>query len=140
MTVPRELSPDECVALLSVGSVGRVGLCAADGPHIVPVNYVLDGESIVFRTSVYGVLGRHDWSAGVVAFEVDELEAATRSGRSVVVRGPAERIEDPDAMDAIAWTTDPSPWAGGLRRQYVRVRFSEMSGRAVGEDTSGPEH
>ena len=140
MTVPRELSPDECVALLSVGSVGRVGLCAADGPQIVPVNYVLDGKSIVFRTSAYGLLGRHDWSSGVVAFEVDELEAATRSGRSVVVRGPAERIEDPDEMDAIAWTTDPSPWAGGLRRQYVRVRFSEMTGRAVGEDTSRPEH
>jgi nitroimidazol reductase NimA-like FMN-containing flavoprotein (pyridoxamine 5'-phosphate oxidase superfamily) len=139
LTVPRELSRDECTALLGAGSVGRVALCSADGPHIVPVNYVLDGESVIFRTSAYSMLGQHDWSSAVVAFEVDELDPENRSGRSVVVRGPAERIEDADEVDSIAWTTDPSPWAGGLRRQYVRVRFSEMTGRAVGEDTSGQE-
>ncbi len=138
MTIPRELSRDECVGLLKAGSVGRIALCTADGPHIVPVNYVLDGDSIVFRTSAYSVLGQHDWSSSLIAFEVDELDTATRSGQSVVVRGQAARIEDSDEVESIAWTTDPSPWAGGLRRQYVRVRFSEVTGRAVGEDLSGP--
>ena len=84
------------------------------------------------------MLGQHDWSSSIVAFEVDELDTASRSGQSVVVRGPAERIEDSDEVESIAWTTDPSPWAGGLRRQYVRVRFSEVTGRAVGVDMSGP--
>ena len=140
MTIPRDLTRDECVALLAAGTVGRVALCTADGPHIVPVNYVVDGESIVFRTSAYSLLGQHDWGSSTVAFEVDELDPVARSGRSVVVRGGAERIEDSDEVDGIAWTTDPSPWAGGLRRQYVRIRYAELTGRAVGDEPADPSH
>jgi nitroimidazol reductase NimA-like FMN-containing flavoprotein (pyridoxamine 5'-phosphate oxidase superfamily) len=140
VTIPRDLTRDECVALLAAGTVGRIALCTADGPHIEPVNYVVDGESIVFRTSAYSLLGQHDWGSSTVAFEVDELDPVARSGRSVVVRGAAERIEDSDEVDGIARTTDPSPWAGGLRRQYVRIPYAELTGRAVGDEPTDPSH
>jgi nitroimidazol reductase NimA-like FMN-containing flavoprotein (pyridoxamine 5'-phosphate oxidase superfamily) len=134
MVIPRELSREECVSLLASDGVGRLAACTGDGPHIFPLNYVVDGESIVFRTAAYSLLGQHRWESSPVAFEVDQLDFETRSGWSVVVRGRAERIEDEREVDAIAWTIDPSPWAGGLRRQYVRLPFAEVSGRVVGEE------
>ncbi|MGH3363728.1 MAG: pyridoxamine 5'-phosphate oxidase family protein, partial [Nocardioidaceae bacterium] len=53
----RELSVDECVELLSANVVGRAAICTPSGPHVVPVNYAVDGDSIVFRTTPYSVLG-----------------------------------------------------------------------------------
>ncbi len=81
MTVTRigELDVRECRELLAVGEVGRVALCTVAGPQIVPVSYVVDGASVVFRTTPYGVLGRHA-SRGRVAFEVDEIDRSPGSG------------------------------------------------------------
>ena len=44
------LSDEECRALLSSGRVGRVAVTADALPVIAPVNYVVDGNTIVFRT------------------------------------------------------------------------------------------
>ena len=81
MTVTRigELDVRECRELLAGGEVGRVALCTAAGPQIVPVSYVVDGASVVFRTTPYGVLGRNA-SRGRVAFEVDEVDRVSRVG------------------------------------------------------------
>ena len=135
MVVPRELSREECLSRLPSEGVGRLAIAGSDGAHIFPVNYVVHRDSIVFRTAAYSELGQHPWaSSAVVAFEIDHLDDASRSGWSVVVRGQPQRIEDEAELETIAWTNDPSPWAGGLRRQYVRVPFSEVTGRVVGED------
>jgi uncharacterized protein len=46
--LPREA----CLALLAAEEVGRFVCVAGGQPHIVPVNYALDGETIVFRTTL----------------------------------------------------------------------------------------
>ena len=112
MTVTRigELDVRECHELLAGGEVGRVALCTAAGPQIVPVSYVVDGASVVFRTTPYGVLGRHA-SRGRVAFEVDEVDR--HPGRLERGRDRArELVEDPAEVALIRAFRDPSRGRG----------------------------
>ena len=46
----RMLTPAECVELLELGGVGRVGFASADGMTTWPVNFAMTGATIVFRT------------------------------------------------------------------------------------------
>jgi uncharacterized protein len=125
-----ELDVRTCRELLEQGELGRVAICTDDGPRIVPVNYVVDGASLVFRTSPYGLLGRHSWR-GRVAFEVDEVDRETRSGWSVVATGHAAPVEDLDELGVLRAFRDPEPWAPGLRRLYVRLAWDHLTGRRV---------
>jgi nitroimidazol reductase NimA-like FMN-containing flavoprotein (pyridoxamine 5'-phosphate oxidase superfamily) len=132
MTVTRigELDVRQCRELLLVGEVGRVALCTAAGPQIVPVSYVVDGASVVFRTTPYGVLGRHA-SGSRLAFEVDEVDLASRAGWSVVATGYASVVEDPAEVALIRAFRDPQPWAEGSRLLYVRLVWDTLTGRRV---------
>ena len=107
--------------------VGRVAVCTEEGPRILPVNYVVDGASLVFRTSPYGLLGRLA-SGGRIAFEVDDIDRETRSGWSVVATGRAEPIEDADELTLLRAFRDPQPWAPGLRLLYLRLRGRRSPG------------
>ena len=48
MNEPVELTVDECLELLERGVFGRVGLSTPMGPRIVPVNYAMYDDAIVF--------------------------------------------------------------------------------------------
>ena len=119
MLIPRELSRFECVELLTAHSVGRVGLCTPMGPRIFPVNYVVDGSSIVFRTSPYSTLGTYGWGLETV-FEVDHLDHQQMAGWSVTALGRGQVLVDPDEVTPLS-EQGPQPWAGGSRNMYVRL-------------------
>lgn len=78
------LDPAECMRLITPGGVGRVGYTGAQGPEIVPVNFAVINEAVVFRTLSGGVLER--LAGDRVAFEVDRIDEATRSGWNVLVQ------------------------------------------------------
>ena len=123
-----EMPAGECRDLMGSTSVGRVAFVDEDGPVVLPVNYVLDGDSVLFRTSPANTIARHLDSA-TVAFEVDEFDDYTQSGWSVVVRGtasfvPAEEL-DRDERSL------PFPWADGVRTLVIRVTPSAVSGRRL---------
>ena len=88
-------------------------------------------ESVVFRTSAYGVVATRDWSEPL-AFEVDHVDYAEQRGWSVVALGRGERIDDAEELAHIKRTWDPRPWAGGSRPLYVRLRWTDLSGRRLG--------
>ncbi len=127
----QDLSYAQCRGLLAGGVVGRIALCTPDGPRILPVNYSVVGEAVVFRTSAYGVVAAHDWSSPI-AFEVDHVDYAEQRGWSVVATGHGERVEDPEVLDQITRTWDPRPWASGTRPLYVRLPWTQLSGRRLG--------
>ena len=87
------LSAPQCRQLLAQGCVGRVGFVAGGRPHVLPVNYAADDSGVVvFRTGAGSLLmavSRQD-----VAFEVDGLDVAHRSGWSVCVYGTASEITE----------------------------------------------
>lgn len=123
----REVSEDECLELLRTKSVGRVAFNDAEGPVVLPVNYVVDNGTMLFRTAPQNSVARHILS-GPAAFEVDETDDYTESGWSVLVRGRASFAhfdELPDSDDR------PVPWAEGSRSLYVRITPQTVTGRRV---------
>ena len=131
MREPVELSYAKCLELLSAGDLGRAAVSTPDGPHIVPVNYAVFEESVVFRTTPWSVLGSQPPGA-LMAFEVDVADHERQLGWSVVARGRAGVVDDPAELTAIRSFWDPRPWAGGVRPVYVRLPRRELTGRRLG--------
>jgi nitroimidazol reductase NimA-like FMN-containing flavoprotein (pyridoxamine 5'-phosphate oxidase superfamily) len=127
-----ELGYSTCEALLRAGVVGRVGFNTPAGPQVVPVNYSVVGSRIILRTSGLSELATYGLDT-VVAFETDHFDYAYHRGWSVVARGPAEAVRDPGDIERIRAVWEPRPWAGGPRRLYVRIGWTELTGRRLGD-------
>lgn len=125
------LTRDQCVALLGGKSLGRVGVTLAALPAILPVNYVVRGGFVYFRTGE-GTKLAAAVDRTVVAFEVDDSDPAEHTGWSVLVVGrsevvPAEELADLGALPV-------RPWPAGDRSHLVRVSMEKVSGRRVRHD------
>jgi nitroimidazol reductase NimA-like FMN-containing flavoprotein (pyridoxamine 5'-phosphate oxidase superfamily) len=120
-----ELSSEECFSLLRSRNVGRVAVTIpGDGPLVVPVNYVVDGEAVMFRTA--GGTKIDALRVGPVSFQLDHIDPVSRTGWSVLVRGPA--------YEASHWETDHlhlEPWVPGRKDRWVRVLARSVSGRRI---------
>lgn len=126
----RELSAEECRLLIVEGGVGRVAFRSLKRLEIVPVNFQVSGDSIVFRTTPYTELGLHGPGSDAV-IEVDQLDAEQQTGWSVVARGRLHVVTDPAENSAIRLGKDPQPWAGGTRRLYMKLPWRELTGRRL---------
>ena len=126
------LDRETCLKLLATQEVGRVAVVDHGRPYVVPVNYALDGEAVVFRSGVGTKLD--GISRSLVAFEVDELDPATRSGWSVLVQGWAQEVTPLDRPDLVERVSrlELHPWAAGNRPSIVRVTADIVTGRRVG--------
>ena len=135
MPMSYDLSREDCSRLLMAGVAGRVALGTPDGPHIVPVNYAIDTEdgqkSVLIRTTAYSLLGTYGRDAQL-CFEVDQFDHELKRGWSVVVRGRASFVDDHADLARIARSWQPRPWAEGQRHLFVRIPWSEVTGRQLG--------
>ena len=85
-----ELARDECLLLLGVFTVGRVAIALPSGSVlVVPVNYVLDGEAIVFRSDPGEKLDQLHGTP--VSFQIDFIDPVHHTGWSVLVQGTGHR-------------------------------------------------
>jgi nitroimidazol reductase NimA-like FMN-containing flavoprotein (pyridoxamine 5'-phosphate oxidase superfamily) len=131
MNEPFELTNDECRDLLSAGLVGRIAVCTPVGPHIVPVNYGVVDDSVVLRTSPYSVLGSQA-RGSILALEVDQFDYERQRGWSVVARGRANAVTGAEELAHVRDVWDPRAWASGQRNLYLRIPWSELTGRRLG--------
>jgi hypothetical protein len=119
-----ELSRDECLALLAGHSVGRIAVVGADGlPFVVPVNYELAGETVVFRTGTgtkFDALNRHP-----VAFEIDMIDPLHHIGWTVLVQGVAHEAS-PHELGPV----NVEPWLGP-RHHWIQVVPRYINGRRI---------
>ncbi len=136
MAQTRELAFDECVRLLHAGVVGRIAVSTPQGPQIIPINYSVVDDSVVVATSPYSALGSYG-EGSLVAFEVDRFDYDTHTGWSVVVRGRAEIVAQ-DELERMRRLWAPRPWADGARSLYLRIPWTELSGRSLGGDVAAP--
>jgi nitroimidazol reductase NimA-like FMN-containing flavoprotein (pyridoxamine 5'-phosphate oxidase superfamily) len=123
------LSEAEAVALLATQEVGRLVYTRWALPAVTPVNFVLREGAIWFWTASSSSM----WQAvrgSVVAFEVDQVDARTRSGWSVVVLGVAELVKDP-AQIGRAQLKDLEPWVPGRKEYLIRIPLKLVSGRRI---------
>ncbi len=121
------LSLDDCWQLLRDHEVGRLAVSIANHPDIFPINYVVDDDEIVFRTSAGTKLAAAVLGYGV-AFEIDGYDAAAGEAWSVVVKGVAEQIEgwlDKDRAERLPLF----PWNASPKFDFVRIVAEEVSGR-----------
>ena len=125
------LDLDECLAKLVEVPVGRLAFQLDGELTILPVVHTVDGVDVCFRTT-----GDSKIQAAVdhdpVAFEVDQFDASTRTGWSVVVQGTALVVDDEAdvrRLDRVARAPWVPPHPGPST--WVRVRTQSITGRAV---------
>lgn len=119
------IEEDSCWGYLASQQVGRLVTCAEGHPEVFPVNFVLDGESVVFRTAEGSKLGYLTLNNNV-AFEVDGWNVD--GGWSVVVKGSAEKITSTDEL-ARADKMPLLPWVPTSKPIYVRIIGDKVTGR-----------
>lgn len=118
------LDAETCRDLLVTDSVGRVAFTTPTGPRIVPVNFVVSGNAVVFRTGCYTELAAYG-PGERLAFEIDHLDNERRRGWSVIALGRGERA--PETEEA-----DPQPWAEGEKSILMRLAWETLTGRRIG--------
>ena len=119
----------ECLQLLGGARLGRVGVTFGALPRILPINYRLVDEQVVFRTSAGTKLDAATANA-IVAFEVDEMDLLWHTGWSVVVTGLAHEVTStPGARPARR--ADIPYWAPAPGDRIVAISTEMMSGRRI---------
>lgn len=66
-----------------------------------------------------------------MAFEVDRVDDAFSQGWSVLVRGPARAVTDPQEQRRFTERAYSSPWVGGSRSLRVRIDPFTIAGRRI---------
>lgn len=134
-TAPGRLSEPECWELIGPDGIGRIGFSSPYGPLILPVNFKVLNQTIVFRTDEHGPLGE-DLRTGIadaeykVAFEIDAYDMAARAGWSVLIQGNAHHVDSAAELETVR-QTGVTPWAPGQRELYLRIIPIRVTGRRV---------
>ncbi|MBX7070027.1 MAG: pyridoxamine 5'-phosphate oxidase family protein [Microthrixaceae bacterium] len=124
------LSPEICLGLVASAVIGRVGFVDSGDPVILPVRIGVWGKHLVFTTARGSKLDAAIMERPV-AVEVDDWDAATETGWSVLVKGVAQVVDDGREIDSLdrlsvhAWTRPDIPKA------WVRVVPEEITGRRI---------
>ena len=121
----RELAPEECWEMLRGQEFGRLAFHLLDEVHLVPINYAVDGESLLFRTAEGSKLLGVEINADV-AFEIDEYDE--EHARSVVVRGRARHL--PEDEEHRIEGLPLRPWVATPKYDVVEIVPTEITGRA----------
>ena len=127
--VTMRLTPGECRRLIAPGGVGRIAFTTPSGPVILPVNFAVVSDSIVFRTGKGTLIQGHAYDQ--VAFEVDHLDEAMRQGWSVLVSGQAHQVLQPSELRCLREAVVIWPWPGGEHEVYVRIVPARITGRRI---------
>jgi nitroimidazol reductase NimA-like FMN-containing flavoprotein (pyridoxamine 5'-phosphate oxidase superfamily) len=120
-----EIPREECLALLASMPVGRLAVASPGAPPlVVPVNYVLDGEIVVFRSDPGEKVIQLRGSP--VSFQIDQIDPSRRTGWSVLVQGVAYEAT-PHEVEHL----HVEPWAGGQKSHWVRIVPASITGRRI---------
>ena len=114
------------MTLLDTRTVGRIVL-SGDDPFIVPVNFVVVDELVVFRSEPSSHAARSVGTA--VAFEVDAVDSSHEAGWSIVARGTLRdvtyRLKDDTRLQGL------QPWAPGDKSRWLALDLGDVTGRSV---------
>ena len=119
-----ELDQEECWAALRADEFARLAYRLGDELDLVPLNYAVDGDTLLFRTAegskLLGIVMNPD-----VVLEIDTYDED--SAQSVVVHGTARLLEEDEAHRAE--TTSLRPWLATLKYNVVEIAPVRITGR-----------
>lgn len=126
-----ELSPEQCRALLGRHHLGRLAYLDTAGvfPVILPINYLLVGQELVFRSDSGSKLRAAVHNAPV-AFEVDGVDPEREVGWSVLARGFVSEVTDRGQLEYLR-QSPLHPWAPGAKAHYLSVAPRQLTGRQI---------
>lgn len=129
--VVTKIGREECWSLLRSTSFGRIGYRLRGRTRITPVNYIVDGSRIVFRTaegSKFFALKIED----DVALQTDHYDED--HAWSVLAHGIAREItEEPGTADVVARL---SPWVPTTKDHVFAIDVDKIRGRRFVLDRS----
>ncbi|SEE34315.1 Pyridoxamine 5'-phosphate oxidase [Arthrobacter alpinus] len=128
------LTAEQCWKLLGETSVGRLAVNVNGRPDVFPVNYEIDGESLIFRTGYGTKLHAIDEDANV-AVEADAISAEFGIAWSVVIKGRAEHAS-PESLELNSTVRGLFPWQGVGKTHLIRIVPETVTGRRITLDAS----
>jgi len=121
----------ECHVLLRWETVGRLAAAVTgEGPIVVPVNFAMHDETVVFRCGEGALLELV--RDAPVSMQVDRFDWYRRIGWSVLVRGVAHEVDGTTMGDL-----GLEPWAPGVKEHWFQVVPDTITGRRL-ELNEGP--
>lgn len=130
------LSDAACLDLLNTSTIGRIGLSAGSLPVILPVNFALDGGSVVVATGP-GLKLRAAQAHDVACLEVDHHDPVSHLGWSVLVTGRLDEISRPQGLEH-AEGLPLAPWRQISDVHYIRLSIDLLSGRRLRRRRAAP--
>jgi hypothetical protein len=124
------LERDACFELLRTEHLGRVGIVLDALPVILPIDYVIVDDQVVFRTVPGTKLAAATRNA-VVAFEVDHEDPLGTERWSVLVVGVAHPMGLSEVADAVWRVGHLGPWADRTDTRPVGITADIVSGRRL---------
>lgn len=119
-----ELDELECWELLRSHELGRLGFHLLDQVQVVPINYAVDEDTLLFRTAEGSKLLAVVMHGDVV-FEVDDHDE--HSAWSVIVRGKAQLLDEHEEHRAD--NLPLRPWVDNPKYNVVEITPTEITGR-----------
>jgi hypothetical protein len=123
--VPRHAEPiteildeQECLRLVSQGTIGRIAFVGQFDLTVLPVNYRLVDGAILFRT------GEDSLTVGDLTTRIGMRDAEYRVAFEV------DHV-DPETELAAALPADVRPWPGGVKDHFIRIRPVRVTGRRI---------
>lgn len=124
------LTHEESLEILGREPVAHLGVIVDGAPHVTPMSYVTDGQTVLFRTMT-GEKLEGIRSNPSVCIEVSRFDEQTGSWVSVIVKGTARLVDEPDIeQETIA----------RLFQKYEHVMGSPLSGRGGLPSLGGAPH
>lgn len=133
-----DLDVRDCWRLIAEARVGRLAVANDDGPDVFPVNHLVDGRRILFRsaagTKLFAAEGRD------VAFEVDgiEIRDGVEHAWSVVAKGVATIVRDAGDLARIE-TLPLTPWWDSEKAHVMVIDSPPVTGRRFATSRSAAE-
>lgn len=146
----RELSHEECIALVSSNHIGRLACARDDQPYIVPIQYAFAANRL-YGFSMPGQ--KIDWMRANprVCVQIDEF-SGRESWKSAVIYGKYRELPDTksghhERLQAWSLLEKRTNWwePGGLKpaeqgvagaspHLFFVIEIDDMTGRAAGQD------
>lgn len=119
----------ECLSLLSAHHVGRVAFAHRSIIEVFPVNYTLDGDTIVLRSARDSLLATRS-DGEPVSFQIDHADPLAHTGWSVLVYALSRVVTDPAARRRLE-RLPIEPWRTGHDDVWIGLTPLQINGRRI---------
>jgi len=125
-----ELSREECWARLGTQRLGRLGVVVEGVPLVLPMQFALDGDTVVLQTNTGAKTFHVPLSA--VSFEVDHVDWDEGVGWSVLIQGVGEDFSTAiDERSETLRTLAVHSWAPAPADRWLKIIPQKITGRLL---------